>query len=82
MNTLTPEGRSKKEALKHSSILFLGVHNSQNIWPYQADLFFQNAQNFIQILNMEKKFKKSFLVLEIMVLKPVLEIFLNYDENT
>ena len=66
----------------HSSILYFQSPYFPKYLSYQADLFFQNAQNFIQILNMEKKFKKSFLVLEIMVLKPVLEIFLNYDENT
>ena len=41
---------------------------------YGADLFFQNAQNFMWISKMQKNFEKLFLALKIMVFELVIII--------
>ena len=74
VNTLTLEGCSEIEALGHSSNHITRSHYLPKYLTYKADLFFQNATNFVQIPKMLSKFEKIFSIVELVAVEQVAEI--------
>ena len=73
---------SKTGAFWHSSNHIFCSHQFPKYFRYEADLFFQNTQNFMQILEMQKKIEETFSVLVIMVFEPVAGTYFYHEENS